>query len=205
MPRDADRAAPRIWKENEISHRPHTPREPSGCADAARFFNSLLVVTGGTYTVLPGDFPIKIAQKLTGNGNRWHELIAANPNKKTGADGNFVTLLPGDVLKLPASWSSAPAPAPIALPSLPPPALQLPTNIPAALSTTTGGTYKVISGDNPSKIAQKLTGNWNRWREIVAANPQKKTGADGNFTSLLPGELLHLPASWSGGARAAHA
>ncbi len=180
------------------------------------------ISTSGTYTVLSGDFPIKIAQKLTGNGNRWHELIAANPNKKTGADGNFVTLLPGEVLKLPASWTSAPsiaaaaAPAAIqpalsnlesALASLPA-ALSLPPIAPALPMTSTapsGGTYKVLSGDNPSKIAQKLTGNANRWHELVAANPQKKTGADGNFTSLLPGEVLHLPASWSGGASAAHA
>ena len=175
--------------------------------------------TNGTYTVLSGDFPIKIAQKLTGNGNRWHELIAANPQKKTGADGNFVTLLPGEILRLPASWPGAmPAPAPIAIPSLPPtalpsgqPSLQLPLNVPAALSalsTTTGGSYKVVPGDFPVKIAQKLTGNGNRWHELVAANPQKKAGADGNFVTLLPGEVLHLPPTWNapkGGSLAAHA
>jgi nucleoid-associated protein YgaU len=165
------------------------------------------IMTNGTYTVLPGDFPIKIAQKLTGNGNRWHELIAANPAKKTGADGNFTTLLPGEVLKLPASWSAA-TPAPLAMPSLP--TLQLPLNVPAALSaltSTSGSTYKVLPGDFPIKIAQKLTGNGNRWHELVAANPQKKTGADGNFVSLMPGEVLQLPASWTpaGGSVAAHA
>jgi LysM repeat protein len=165
------------------------------------------IATSGTYTVLRGDFPIKIAQKLTGNGNRWHELIAANPAKKTGADGNFTTLLPGEVLKLPASWSAA-TPAPIAIPSLP--ALQFPLNVPAALSALTsasGSTYKVLPGDFPIKIAQKLTGNGNRWHELVAANPQKKTGADGNFASLMPGEVLQLPASWiaAGDSVAAHA
>jgi nucleoid-associated protein YgaU len=188
------------------------------------------ISTSGTYTVLSGDYPIKIAQKLTGNGNRWHELVAANPNKKTGADGNFVTLLPGEVLKLPASWTSAPSIAPAAAPAATQPALpnlaSVIAALPAALSlppglipspppgtpalpmtstAPTGGTYKVLSGDNPSKIALKLTGNGNRWHELVAANPQKKTGADGNFTSLLPGEVLHLPASWTGGASAAHA
>ncbi|MGH7281869.1 MAG: LysM peptidoglycan-binding domain-containing protein, partial [Polyangiaceae bacterium] len=185
------------------------------------------IATNGTYTVLPGDFPIKIAQKLVGNGNRWKELIAANPQKKTAPDGNFASLLPGEVLKLPASWTTpaptvAPAsalsslnailpnlaPALAALPavlSLPPPVAP-PSALPVTLSQpTSSGTYKVISGDNPSKIALKLTGNANRWKELVAANPQKKTGPDGNFTSLLPGETLHLPASWSGGAHAAHA
>ncbi|HEX7666004.1 MAG TPA: LysM peptidoglycan-binding domain-containing protein, partial [Polyangiaceae bacterium] len=196
------------------------------------------IATSGTYTVIAGDYPIKIAQKFTGNGNRWHELIAANPQKKTAADGNFATLLPGEVLKLPASWTSAPPsvvapasttpPAPLtpqsvaanlgtalaavpaalglpALPSLPPAPPATPLALPMTSTSSAGGTYKVLSGDNPSKIAQKVTGNANRWKELVAANPQKKTGADGNFTSLMPGETLHLPASWTGGGNAAHA
>ena len=194
------------------------------------------IATNGTYTVLPGDFPIKIAQKLVGNGNRWRELVAANPQKKTAPDGNFASLLPGEVLRLPASWMapspavpspaspSAPlanalsslAPALAAIPSAVaalPATLSLPPAPPTALSTTpqtiaaslASGTYKVISGDNPSKIALKLAGNGNRWKELVAANPQKRTGSDGNFVSLLPGEVLHLPASWIGGASAAHA
>ena len=168
------------------------------------------IATSGTYTVLQGDYPIKIAQKLTGNATRWHELVAANPAKKVGADGNFVTLLPGEVLTLPASWSGA-RPAPLAMPSLPPPPIQLPLNVPAALSALSaaaGSTYKVLPGDFPTKIAQKLTGNGNRWHELVAANPQKKTGADGNFASLMPGEVLQLPVSWmvpTGGSLAAHA
>jgi hypothetical protein len=67
------------------------------------------VVTNGTYAVQSGDFPIKIAQKLVHDGARWHELVAANPNKKRAADGNFATLLPGEVLKLPASWTPTPS------------------------------------------------------------------------------------------------
>jgi hypothetical protein len=67
------------------------------------------VVTNGTYAVQSGDFPIKIAQKLVHDGMRWRELVAANPNKKRAADGNFATLLPGEVLKLPASWTAAPS------------------------------------------------------------------------------------------------
>jgi LysM repeat protein len=166
------------------------------------------IATNGTYKVLSGDFPIKISQKLTGDPSRWHELIAANPQKKVGADGNFVTLLPGEILKLPASWSSAPQANAINIPATP--ALQLPLNVPAALSSiaaAAGTTYKVLPGDFPIKIAQKLTGNGNRWHELVSANPQKKTGADGNFVSLMPGEVLQLPVSWTpaGGLLAAHA
>ena len=166
------------------------------------------IATNGTYKVLSGDFPIKISQKLTGDPSRWHELIAANPQKKVGADGNFVTLLPGEILTLPASWSSAPKPNAISIPAVP--ALQLPLNVPAALSSlaaASGSTYKVLPGDFPIKIAQKLTGNGNRWHELVAANPQKKTSTDGNFASLMPGEVLQLPVSWTpaGGLLAAHA
>jgi nucleoid-associated protein YgaU len=64
------------------------------------------VATGGTYTVKKGDFPIKIAKALTGDSNRWHELIAANPTKPTKSDGNFATLMPGEVLHLPATWNT---------------------------------------------------------------------------------------------------
>jgi nucleoid-associated protein YgaU len=66
------------------------------------------IPTSGTYTVQSGDYPIKIAQKIVHDGSRWKELVAANPNKKRAADGNFATLLPGEVLKLPASWTEPP-------------------------------------------------------------------------------------------------
>ena len=150
------------------------------------------VPTSGTYTVISGDYPIKIAQKLTGDGSRWRQLVAANPQKKLAADGNFATLLPGEVLKLPASWAaSSPSVPPAPVPD-PVPNEVHPVSLPVS-----GGTYTVQLGDFPSKISQKLTGNGNRWHELIAANPQKKTGPDGNFTSLVPGEHLKLPASWS--------
>jgi nucleoid-associated protein YgaU len=60
-----------------------------------------------------------------------------------------------------------------------------------------GGTYKVKAGDNPSKIAAALVHDGNRWKELIAANPQKKKAANGNFASLHPGEVLELPASWT--------
>lgn len=71
------------------------------------------------YTVMRGDYPGKIAEKLTGDGGRWPELIRANPHKpvwtrseisklKTkpaGAmAGNFKTLYAGERLILPESW-----------------------------------------------------------------------------------------------------
>ena len=65
---------------------------------------------GATYVVKPGDFPIKIAQRLVGDGNRWKELVAANsPPKKLAPNGTFAQLLPGEILKLPASWAASPS------------------------------------------------------------------------------------------------
>jgi len=63
------------------------------------------------YIVDPGDGPIKIAQKVVGDGRRWRELVAANPTKatkKTGPDaGNFVSLRVGERLNLPKAWETA--------------------------------------------------------------------------------------------------
>jgi nucleoid-associated protein YgaU len=68
---------------------------------------------------------------------------------------------------------------------------------PSASPPATPTTYKVKAGDSPSKIAAALVHDGNRWKELVAANPQKKRAHDGNFASLMPGEVLQLPASWS--------
>jgi nucleoid-associated protein YgaU len=63
------------------------------------------------YIVETGDGPIRIAKKITGDGNRWRELVSANPakaTKKTGPDaGNFVTLRVGERLNIPKSWETA--------------------------------------------------------------------------------------------------
>jgi len=57
--------------------------------------------TGTKYVVEKGDSPFKIAQKLTGNGNRWVELKALNKDKKPDITKNVWV---GEVLNLPASW-----------------------------------------------------------------------------------------------------
>jgi hypothetical protein len=52
------------------------------------------------------------------DGTRWKELIAANPLKKKAANGNFASLQPGEVLEVPASWTTptnGASAAPIAL------------------------------------------------------------------------------------------
>lgn len=53
----------------------------------------------------PGDNPWKIAAECVGDGRRWRELVDANPSKaRSDATGNFVSLMPGEVLRLPGAW-----------------------------------------------------------------------------------------------------
>jgi hypothetical protein len=62
--------------------------------------------------VQQGDAPATIAERLVHNGARWPELVAANPTKPKAANGNFVSLKPGETLMLPASWSTEPGAKP---------------------------------------------------------------------------------------------
>ena len=59
------------------------------------------------YIVEKGDSPILIAKKLVGDGNRWRELIKANPNKKLASNGNFASLGIGERINVPVSWEQA--------------------------------------------------------------------------------------------------
>lgn len=59
---------------------------------------------GKVYRVENGDSAWKIAKNLVGDGNRWKELVKANPKKPTAKDGNFKTLFAGEALQLPGGW-----------------------------------------------------------------------------------------------------
>lgn len=52
-------------------------------------------------------------------------------------------------------------------------------------------TYTVASGDSLSKIAKKVLGNANRWREIFDANRDQIDNPD----LIQPGQVLKLPAN----------
>lgn len=60
---------------------------------------------GEKLMIEPGDNPWKIAVQCVGDGRRWDELVAANPQKtRSETTGNFVSLMPGEVLRLPGAW-----------------------------------------------------------------------------------------------------
>lgn len=52
-----------------------------------------------TYTVVAGDSLSKIAKKLLGNANRWHEIHELNKDTIKNPD----LIRPGQVLKIPAA------------------------------------------------------------------------------------------------------
>lgn len=55
-----------------------------------------------TYTVASGDSLSKIAKKLYGNANRWHDIFNANRDQLDNPD----LIKPGQVLKIPADAGS---------------------------------------------------------------------------------------------------
>jgi hypothetical protein len=65
--------------------------------------------------------------------------------------------------------------------------------------------WTVVTGDNPSLIAKKITGDDRRYVELIAANPSKPTKGDPsspystgyNFASLTTGEKLYVPKAWN--------
>lgn len=103
--------------------------------------------TGTKYIVEKGDFPFKIAQKLTGNGNRWVELKPLNKDKKPDITKNVWV---GEVLNIPASWQkpvtrSAPAPQTPAVAVQPSPEAPAVVVTPAPVISVVPGTLQAKS------------------------------------------------------------
>lgn len=55
-----------------------------------------------TYTVASGDSLSKIAKKLYGNANRWHDIFNANRDQLDNPD----LIKPGQILQIPADSNS---------------------------------------------------------------------------------------------------
>jgi nucleoid-associated protein YgaU len=87
---------------------PRAPASAPSVTIPAPVITPQTVATGGTYVVKAGDSPYKIAQKMTGDGNRYRELADANPSKRANILAGKIYV--GEVLKLPATWVVAPRP-----------------------------------------------------------------------------------------------
>lgn len=119
----------------------------------------------------------------------------------------------------------APQPSPGTPPPAVPPAFPPPAPIPQAPSVPQvspppppgqpappppGGVapfvYVIKSGDNPSMLAKKATGDGTRWRELLSVNPSLKVKQTRDETGKLiathvvpfnPGQLLNWPPGWA--------
>jgi len=76
---------------------------------------------GEKIMIEPGDNPWKIAVVCVGDGRRWPEFVEANPQKtRSETTGNFVSLMPGEVLRLPGSWLAKMGGVPVVHPIIAP-------------------------------------------------------------------------------------
>lgn len=57
------------------------------------------------YVVQSGDYPVKIAQNITGDATRWPEFVDVNCPPKIRERGSFKTFSVGERLLLPDSWA----------------------------------------------------------------------------------------------------
>jgi hypothetical protein len=167
---------------------------------AALLHDTRGLIEGGTiYVVESGDFPGKIAKKLTGKESNWPQLIRANPQKATidkGIGPEFKTLYAGEKLKLPQSWVTAPSPTvPATGPAADAATVIQAKGILAAWGKTDGkGTSGVT--DYGSR-AEDLSAGWSNRDGLMLtsfsqwSNQSRKTslGTDGTLTPAHSNEL----------------
>jgi len=103
-----------------------------------------------------------------------------------GQISQILTTPPGKLPPVPATPLPGTPPI-VTVPPATPPGAPPPT---APLAKT----YKVASGDNPSKIAQMFTGNPQNFRQLAAANPDKSARILAG--TIYVGEILTLPDAW---------
>ncbi len=163
----------------------------------------------GGWIIKSGDTGFGIAKKVTGDGNRWREIIPVNPGMSTYTDKNGATQIKpwqiGQRISLPPSWlgSATPLPAPLPIPTSIPTSLpsSIPTSLPSSIPQLPQSTslpasvgrrqYTVVKGDTMFGIAKRFTGDGNRWKELHAENPQVK---DPNV--IVVGQKLFVPPTW---------
>jgi nucleoid-associated protein YgaU len=129
---------------------------------------ALPAVQGRRYRIKGGDTLGQISLDQLGTSKRWREIVELNP----GLNEN--KLYVGKEILLPGTDD---APAEIQPQSKPAP------------STPSGAVYVVKSGDNLWKIAARLLGDRDRWREIRDLNPNIDPD------KIRVGQKLTLPAS----------
>lgn len=169
-------------------------------------------VAGRTYTVQSTDKngAWALANAWTGRGqSAFLELARANP--KQGASWldpakKGAPWFAGMVIAIPASWPAQPVSAAV-VPTPSGPAIVPVSITPAPSASAASRNVYIISATDgigpkgPGTLALSRTGNFNRWKELIPLNPQKKLRPDGmNFLFWNVGETINLPDSWSSGA-----
>lgn len=150
---------------------------------------------GTSWRIKSGDVPYKVAQKLTGDANRWREIPTVNPGMAVKTVNGVTQLVPwkvGNVVQLPPGWFPSAVPAPGAIVSATGgPPFPAPSEYPAGYPSSV---YVIRAGDTGEKVAARITGQPGRWRELLATNPKLASATHG--ISLYTGKSLALPSSW---------
>jgi hypothetical protein len=114
------------------------------------------------YTLKSGDYPWSLAVRFTGNGNRWPELCAANPNLPKHATYGCVFPKIGSNINLPDSWAPASTASLVTTPT----SATISTNVANMLgikpttttvSLTTNGQQLIVNGQSIPSAAASST------------------------------------------------
>jgi hypothetical protein len=136
----------------------------------------------GGWIIRSGDTGSALAKKMTGDANRWREILGVNPQLKTTGSGTAVQIVPWNVgqrITLPSSWlgTAAPAPAPAAPVTLPQVLTQAAAQAASAAAAGNGQATIKQGSTGPAVVA---------WQNILLANKAGTAGitittADGQF------------------------
>lgn len=151
-----------------------------------------LIDSGRTYVVESGDYAGKIALKLTGKESNWPQLVRANPQKKT-KDSNigkvWVSLYPGEKLKLPDSWVKPTPVVPSGTPAADAATVIQAKTILAAWGATDGKSMAGVTGygSQPSDLSAGWTArdglqlkSFSQWSNVTR---KTNLSTDGELTS----------------------